>query len=272
MGSFLRYALFYVVEPLRKLLRPRLWPFIALLLLLTFIGRLLAGVGVLAPVEKANQVVIQALSSLDPFFVSRAFSESMHLCRYDAQQGTVCSNGPVYMCSMSFTFTELTDCNWEENPGFRSPPEVEEPKGWLEQGWGFLARRGTAIMRTLYIVWEQGWTARLVLGLTLALTTLLVVPIVIRSGLAFVYWLAFIPITAGVLAWALKYSLLLLTLAFDVVLGLAVWLTSIVVGVWKLIGIINKAEELQTAGDQIASSFSSSSSSPPSEGTQPPDR
>jgi hypothetical protein len=33
--------------------------------------------------------------------------------------------------------------------------------------------------------------------------------------------------------------------------------------VWKLIGIINKAEELQTAGDQIASSSSSSSSSSP---------
>ncbi|WP_026619276.1 hypothetical protein M728_000957 [Ensifer sp. WSM1721] len=267
MGSFLRHlALFYLVEPLRKLLRPRLWPFIALLLLLPVIGRLLAGVAVLAPVEKANQAVIQALSSLDPFFVERAFSESMRLCRYDAQQGTVCSNGPVYMCSVYFTFTEWTDCKWEEDPEFRSPPEVEEPKGWLEQGWGFLARCGTAIMRTLYMVWEQGWTARLVLGLTVALTTLLVVPIVIRSGLVLAYWLVFIPIIAGVLAWALKYSLLLLTLTFDLVLGLVVWLTSIVIGVWKLIGIINKAEELQTVGDQIASS-----SSAPSKGTQPTD-
>ena len=53
-----------------------------------------------------------------------------------------------------------------------------------------------------------------VLGLTLALTTLLMVSVVIRSGLASVYWLAFIPIVAGVLAWALKYSLLLSTLAF----------------------------------------------------------
>ncbi|ASY59250.1 hypothetical protein SS05631_b51580 (plasmid) [Sinorhizobium sp. CCBAU 05631] len=44
------------------------------------------------------------------------------------------------------------------------------------------------------------------------------------------------------------------------------WLTSIVIGVWKLIGIIHQAEELQTAVDQLASS-----SSAPSKGTQPKD-
>jgi hypothetical protein len=103
--------------------------------------RPLAGLAVLAPVEKGNQVFIQALSSLDPFFVSRALSDSMRLCRYDAQERTVCSNGPVYMCSMAFTFTEFTDCNWEEPPGFRSSPEVEEPKGWLEALWRGVERQ-----------------------------------------------------------------------------------------------------------------------------------
>ncbi|WP_143565752.1 hypothetical protein [Sinorhizobium fredii] len=215
MGSFLIHlALFFVVEPLRKLLRPRLGPFIVLALLLPVIGRLLAGVAVLAPVEKANQAVIQALSSLDPFFVSRVYAENMHLCRYDALKGTVCSNEPGYFCSSLDYFTgQWTDCKWEEDPGVLSPPEVEEPRGWLEQVWSFLARRGTAIMRTLSAVWEQGWTARLVLGPTLALTTLLVVPAIIRSGLVFVYWLVFIPIVAGLFAWALKYSLLMLTFA-----------------------------------------------------------
>jgi len=257
----------YLERRLRKLVgdlrRPRFWGCLAIVVGLMMVGRQISGIQILRPLRVANAKVSVAVHGFDPSVIGNTFRQQMDACQYSSRRGgVVCA--PVQLepaCPFERLLRgEMCLSKSLTRPGLPPYVSVEDKLS----RYGYALRAVAAAKNTAVAIWEQGWLTRTLLGVALVLAALIGVIFVSDVGpSALVGLVLILPGSFGFFVWALKLTLIWMTFAFDLALGLVLWLTGMGI---SLIALIAQARGLEARGSLVLSAWRKRPAQPPSAG------
>lgn len=223
-----------VAARMAKLRDRRYWPFLGLAIGLALLGRLLAGVPVLEPVERANDRLIEALGAINPFILS--FEEP--LPTLDLERLYRCDRLPFWRRDLD------PDCRV---PVFAPSDPLEGLKWYGGLVWKKFSR---AYAKAWHEAWDFGWPRRLVFVGTGLLS--LVVLLAAGGPAGLLAAPLALPILIPIVATLILGLLLALTLLFKGVLAILIAGSTALGALWWLFARFKEADEYQAAGGHLA--------------------